>query len=61
MASIVKVERKAKAYKAPKEKKFKPFNIKLRFEGRDDALNFALAIENYDDEISKDITEQAYR
>jgi len=45
----------------PKEKKFKKFKITLEFTDRDDAVAFAGAIQEYDDELSKDVVELAHR
>ncbi len=58
MATLIK--RAAKNVE-PKAKKFKKFKITLEFTDRDDAIAFAGAIQDYDDDLSKDVVELAHR
>jgi hypothetical protein len=60
MAELVVRTRKANPEKAPKEKKFKPFKVTLEFTSREDAVEFGMAMKDYNDDISKHITEKAY-
>lgn len=61
MATIIKRKKKETAQKQPLIKKFKKFKLALEFDSRNDAMDFASAVQQYSDDISKEVTELAYR